>query len=165
MCGSFSIAFQQLHAATEFLSSHQVPINLQYGKSGLSGATIIDLARLQQMAHDPRSIDISTLRCVQGGNRDGPTYEDLLALVYMRSIATFATDPRDYVFGIAGIVDTIASKLKMSYVPFKANYSFTAAQEFWDFTVRLIHGSLELKAISLVQKADRRGLPTPNLPS
>jgi hypothetical protein len=47
ICGSSNIVFDDLHAATEFLSSHQVPIKLQYGKSGLSGAAIIDLALLQ----------------------------------------------------------------------------------------------------------------------
>jgi hypothetical protein len=95
------------------------------------------------MAYDPQSIDISPLRCVRGGNWDAPTFEDLLALMYRRSIATLETDPRDCIFGITGIVNAVARKLEMSYVPLKAIIALEQHKRFRTSQSGLCMGALD----------------------
>lgn len=123
-----------------------------HGKGGVAGAAISQITMLHQMVHSAGFLNLDVLACFQDlDSQSRIDYESILAWVYYRSIATFATDPRDYVFGILGISSAIADRIGMSYEPFKADYSLSAPEVFQSFILRIMDGNFGVRAIALIQ--------------
>jgi len=163
-CGPHIIQLELLQQSAQFLSKHQIPMTPSYGKSGIAGAAISQLTVLQQMVHSPEFVNLDFRKCFQDlDSHSSIDYESLLAWVYWRSISTFASDPRDYVFGILGIANAIANRMGLVFEPHKADYSLSAAEAFQKFIVRIMNGHFGIRAIALIQpSSDNR---TPDLPS
>ncbi|ERF77188.1 hypothetical protein EPUS_06468 [Endocarpon pusillum Z07020] len=135
-----------------------------YGKSGIAGTVISQRFLLQQAVHSAELLDFDFLPCFQNmGSNAGIEYETVLAWVFWQSTTTFATDPRDYVFGIVGIANAISNKRGLPYKPFETDYSLTTAQVLQKFVLRIMDGQLGVRAIALLQKSNENR--TPALPS
>jgi hypothetical protein len=133
-------------------------------EGGIAGAAVYQLSILQLTVQSAEFLELDFLRCFQHLDTTSHIdYESLLAWVYWRSIATFATDPRDYVFGILGIANAIANTIGLTYDPFKADYSLSTAEVFQKFTLRIMSGHFGIPAITLNRpsRCDR----VPGLPS
>lgn len=142
-CGTTLLDWRILQATAEYLSDENVLMGLKYGRSGIGGTAIKHLSALQTAVRCPNSIDFSFLSCLNPGvPNEVPDYESILAWIYWRSITTFATDPRDYVYGIVGVANSIAESLGLDYEPYIADYSLSDSAVFQAFTARLMKGRL-----------------------
>jgi Heterokaryon incompatibility protein (HET) len=155
LCGNVTINVKDLHKAMQFLYDHQIPMTLSYGnEKRTSSATILQLSLLQQAVYGHESLEFDFLKCFRDQKSSSQIdYETLLAWVYWRSIAAFATDPRDYVFGITGVANAIANRMGLEYEPFRADYSLTTAEAFQAYIVRIMKGNYGIRAISLIRQS------------
>ena len=150
--GNYTIDPEVLREAALFLYSSSVNVNLTYGKTDHVGAAVAQQSLLRMYMERPDRLNLSLL-----SEQDFPKYESVLAWVYWRSASTLATDPRDYVYGITGIANALMDRLAqtrgvvVSYQPIKADYSLTVAQVYQAFIARLMHGSVGIRAIALIQ--------------
>ena len=155
LCGNVTINLSDLHKAMQLLSDYQIPMKLSYGNDKRIGsATVLQLSSLQQAVFSHQSLQFEFLKCFQGLDSSLQIdYESLLVLVFWRSMASFSTDPRDYVFGITGVANAIANKMGLEYEPFRTNYSLSTAEAFQAFVVRVMNGSFGIRAISLTRQS------------
>lgn len=170
-CGNVVIDVGRLQKATELLAHHKIPLGLSYGNTHhATVATILQLSLLQSAVKTPDSMNLDFVQCFKTKS-SGIDYGVILAWVYWRSIATFATDARDYVYGIVGVANAIAESMNLDYEPFHVNYALTTAEAYQAFIVYLMQGSFGLRAISFLRRTNSFPIhhptdtPTHSLPS
>ncbi|KAI3324367.1 heterokaryon incompatibility protein-domain-containing protein [Xylariaceae sp. AK1471] len=150
-----------LAEAVSFLTNHSIPIEIQHGNHDAAGIAVHQRFLLKKHLLDVKLT--AGFLPPFALNQGLPNYEALLALTYWHSTATTATDPRDYIYGITGIANVIMDRLLRdevcrlracpAYQPFKVDYTLTTAEVFKQFIVRLMHGSLGIRATTLMQKS------------
>ncbi|KAH0427998.1 hypothetical protein CcaCcLH18_09357 [Colletotrichum camelliae] len=174
MLGDDYIDSDILWSAAVVLYSSGFPLPLPYGHNHSAGYAIVQHSTLRRCVEAPEQLlgllPTSATREMQTGM---PDYEAVLMWVFWRSAATFATDARDYIYGILGVADTIMDRLaqamgchtdesrkygiisrcaQASYMPIKPDYSLDTARVFRDFIVRLMHSSsIGIRAMTLMQ--------------
>lgn len=153
--------------ATTFLYSRGFPLPLPYGQNRSAGYAIVQHSMLRDCVEDTDQL-LSLLPNFATREDQIPDYETVLAWIFWRSAATFATDARDYIYGILGIAETIMDRLghgchntswkdglisrcAPAYTPVKPDYSLDTARVFRDFTIRLMHSSMGIRATTLIQ--------------
>lgn len=155
------------HAAT-FLYSRGFPLPLPYGQNRSAGHAIVQHSLLRDCVEDTDKLH-SLLSKFAAREDQVPDFETVLVWVFWRSVATFATDARDYIYGILGIAETIMDRLRQTvchdqatqghlvsrctpaYTSIKPDYSLDTARVFRDFIIRLMHSSIGIRAITLIQ--------------
>ena len=156
--GPHTLNAHVLEGAALFLSSTSLSMDLKYGRSDVAGAAITQRMLLRKLVMEPDLLQNIPLPYIRN-----PEYEAILAWVYLRSAATFASDPRDYVYGILGVTHALMDRLSrradredgIHYSPIKADYGLSVGQVFQMFTVRLMHGAVGVRAIALIQPGPR----------
>lgn len=194
MLGDHFIDPDVLSQAATYLFQRGLPMQLDYGHNHSAGFAVVQQSTLRRCIEDVNELlyllppfggdsletDEYTQRMecqhYEGLStryrdmRSIPDYEAVMAWVFWRSAATFATEPRDYVYGILGIVDTLMEALHravgcdgtadhrdpnspcpLPYQAIKPDYSLSTAQVFQDFIIRLMHGSVGIRAMTLIQ--------------
>lgn len=165
MLGNGYIDFALLKQATTLLSSRGgFNLPLHYGHSHLAGYAVVQQNTRRKFVEDTGRL-ISHDPTLATQEIQMPDYETVLVWVFWRSVATFATDPRDDVYGIIGVTDTIMKRLAQTmgchnesrknnivshcapaYTPIKPDYSVDTARVFREFIARLMHSSLGIRA-------------------
>lgn len=174
MLGDDYINSTLLWHATTYLHSRGFPLPLDYGQNRSAGHAIVQHSMLRESVEDTDQL-LSLLPSFAARKNQMPEYETVLAWVFWRSVATFATDARDYIYGILGIAETIMDRLGQTgchdkswkdylfsscvpaYTPIKPDYSLDTAQVFRDFIIRLMHSSIGIRAITLIQGSTQIG--------
>ncbi|KAI9147745.1 Heterokaryon incompatibility protein [Paramyrothecium foliicola] len=191
--GDTFIDAEVLHDAAEYLFGLSLSMQLDYGHNATAGYAVVQHGVLRKCLSDmdellrllasmsinnggPTGIDDVSPGFsdeVGGMNEDDiklPDYEAVLAWIFWRSAATFASDPRDYVYGILGMADAIMSRLSalslprtsvdaerlahaIPFTPLEADYTLTTAQVYRTFVVRLMQGSIGIRAMTIIQGA------------
>ncbi|CAO1604277.1 hypothetical protein XANCAGTX0491_007837 [Xanthoria calcicola] len=138
-CGNITIDLAKLLKAARFLSDHQIWMTLSYGNVKRTiHPSILAMSSLQRVVLGDEALEVD--------------FETLLVWVYWRSMAKIATDPRDYVFGIAGVANTLAENLGLQYEPLQVEYSLTTTQVFQAFIKRIMEGTFGIRAIAIVRQ-------------
>ena len=155
LCGNVTINMTDLLDATQFLSDHHIPMKLSYGNERRrTSATVLQLGLLREAIYGSEPFEFGSLECFHDLQLAAQLdYEILLVWVYWRSTATFATDPRDYVFGIIGVANAIANRMGLEYKPFTADYSLTTAEAFQAFVGRILNSKYGIRAIALIRQS------------
>ncbi|KAF9872303.1 hypothetical protein CkaCkLH20_10130 [Colletotrichum karsti] len=152
-----------LWRAATFLYNRAIPLPLHYGHNHSAGYAIVQFSILRKCVEDTDQL-LRLLPMFATRENRRPDYETVLAWLFWRSAATFATDARDYIYGILGIADTImedlaqatecnsnVSRCAPAYTPIKPDYSLDTARVFRDFIIRLMYGSVGIRAMTLIQ--------------
>lgn len=155
------------HAAT-FLYSRGFPLLLPYGQNRSAGHVVVQHSLLRDCVEDTDKLH-GLLSKFAAREDQVPDFETVLVWVFWQSVATFATDARDYIYGILGIAETIMDRLRQTvchdqatqghlvsrcppaYTSIKPDYSLDTARVFRDFIIRLMHSSIGIRAITLIQ--------------
>ncbi|KAK1841567.1 heterokaryon incompatibility protein [Colletotrichum chrysophilum] len=172
MLGDGYIDSDLLWNATVLLYSSGYPLPLPYGHNHSAGYAIVQHSTLRRCVEAPNQL-LGLLPTFAAREMQMPDYETVLMWVFWRSAATFATDARDYIYGILGVADTIMDRLAQAmgcdsesrnysivslcapaYTPIKPDYSLDTARVFQDFIVRLMHSSIGIRAITLMQRGE-----------
>ncbi|KAI1291424.1 heterokaryon incompatibility protein-domain-containing protein [Xylaria venustula] len=159
--GKGFINADMLGDAVSFLTSHSMHVELEYGNNDTAGIAVHQRFLMREYLSDIQQLTrfLPPFIPCQGLI----DYEIVLALVFWHSAATFATDPRDYVYGITGVAnavmdrlmgdkDFIAARKCATYQPFHTDYAVTTAEVYKQFIVRLMEGSVGIRAITLMQR-------------
>lgn len=162
--------------ATTFLHSRGFPLPLYYGQNRSAGYAIVQYSLLRDFVENTDQL-LHLLPNFAAQEDQIPDYETVLVWIFWRSVATFATDARDYIYGILGIAETVMARLghmgchdkslrddivsrcPPAYTPIKPDYSLDTARVFRDFTIRLMHSSIGIRAITLLQGGEGIGEP------
>ncbi|KAL8942516.1 MAG: hypothetical protein Q9216_001617 [Gyalolechia sp. 2 TL-2023] len=154
-CGNVTIDMVNLLKAGSFLSEHQIPMKLSYGKKKETiNPPVLAMSSLQRVVQGHEILELDFLKCFSTSTASPQIdYETLLVWVYWRSIAKIATDPRDYIFGIAGVANTLAKKLGLQYEPLRIDYSLSTSQAFQAFIMRIMKGRFGIRAVSIVRQS------------
>ncbi|GKT61399.1 hypothetical protein ColTof4_01482 [Colletotrichum tofieldiae] len=110
MLGNDYIDCALLWHATIFLYSLALPLPLHYGQNHSAGYAIVQHCILRKCVKDTDQL-LSLLPTFATREMQMLDYETVLAWVFWRSAAMFATDTRDYIYGILGVADTIMDRL------------------------------------------------------
>ncbi|KAL6789009.1 heterokaryon incompatibility domain-containing protein [Trichoderma sp. SZMC 28012] len=173
LCGDHFINPDDLHNAALFLQTLGLTMELQYGNNGTAGTAVMQQSILRACLGDMNQLMkfVSQIPGVASGEHSVPDYESVLAWVFWRSANTYATDPRDFVYGILGLAEAIMERLSnmtndvdssiSAYSPIVPDYSLSTADVFRAFILRLMHSKLGIRAVALitpgVQTGDRPG--------
>lgn len=167
--GSHFIKHDELHSAALFLHSLGLPMKLQYGSNLTAGAAVMQQSILRECLIDMNQLKklVSKVSGTDGDDNQMPDYESVLAWVFWRSAATYATDPRDLVYGILGLAQAVMERLHnvasdtdsrvSSHRPILPDYSLSTASVFRAFILRLLHGKMGIRAITLVTPGVQKG--------
>ncbi|UKZ48411.1 hypothetical protein TrVGV298_002634 [Trichoderma virens] len=171
--GDHFINQDDLHNAALFLQTLGLTMELQYGNNGTAGTAVMQQSILRACLEDMDQLKkfVSQIPWGASDEQNVPDYESVLAWVFWRSATTYATDPRDFVYGILGLAEAIMERLYnitkdadssvLSYKPVIPDYGLSTAQVFQAFILRLMHSKLGIRAIALitpgVQTGDRPG--------
>ncbi|KAL8927091.1 MAG: hypothetical protein Q9172_001513 [Xanthocarpia lactea] len=163
-CGNVTIDFARLLKAAHFLSEHQIPMTLSYSnEKRIIHPPILPMISLQRVVQGHEILQLDFLGCFSNNTAAARIdYESLLVWVYWRSLGKISTDPRDYVFGIAGVANALANKMGLQYEPLKVDYSLTAPQAFENFIKRIMEGRFGIRAISMVRRTTDFAIHHPN---
>ncbi|KAI4220506.1 MAG: hypothetical protein LQ349_008072, partial [Xanthoria aureola] len=153
-CGNITIDLAKLLKAARFLSDHQIWMTLSYGNVKRTiHPSILAMSSLQRVVLGDEALEVDFEVCfLYSPGSAQIDYETLLVWVYWRSMAKIATDPRDYVFGIAGVANTLADNLGLQYEPLQVEYSLTTTQVFQAFIKRIMEGTFGIRAIAIVRQ-------------
>ncbi|KAL6815351.1 heterokaryon incompatibility domain-containing protein [Trichoderma sp. SZMC 28013] len=173
LCGDHFINQDDLHNAALFLQTLGLTMELQYGNNGTAGTAVMQQSILRACLEDMNQLKrfVSQIPGVSGDEHSVPDYESVLAWVFWRSANTYATDPRDFVYGILGLAEAIMERLSnitndvdssiSSYKSIVPDYSLSTANVFRAFILRLMHSKLGIRAVALitpgVQTGDKPG--------
>ncbi|KAI1157806.1 hypothetical protein F5B18DRAFT_643548 [Nemania serpens] len=155
-----------LKEAVRFLASHSVQVDTQYGNNDTAGIAQHQRFLLREYLLDmPLLAD--SLPSFPAQN-DLPDYESLLVLAYWHSCATFATDARDYVYGVIGIANAAMDRFVRvkgctiwtctGYRQLLPDYKLSTAEVFKEFILRLLHSRFGIRAITIMQKNAHKDL-------
>lgn len=160
--------------ATTYLYSRGFPLPLDYGQNRSTGYAIVQHSMLRNSVEDTDQL-LSLLPSFAPRENQMPEYETVLVWVFWRSVATFATDARDYIYGILGVAEAIMDRLGQTgchdktwrdylisrcvpaYTPIQPDYSLDTARVFQEFIIRLMHSSIGIRAITLIQGSTQIG--------
>ncbi|KAL7904832.1 heterokaryon incompatibility domain-containing protein [Trichoderma velutinum] len=173
LCGDRFVNQDDLHNAALFLQTLGLTMELQYGNNGTAGTAVMQQSILRACLEDMNQLKkfVSQIPGVAGDEHRAPDYESVLAWVFWRSANTYATDPRDFVYGILGLAEAMMERLSnitndtdssiSSYKPIIPDYSLSTANVFRAFILRLMHSKLGIRAVALitpgVQTGDKPG--------
>jgi hypothetical protein len=169
MHGDHFINPDVLHYAALFLHTLGISMELEYGSNVTAGAAVMQQSILRACLEDMNQLRefVSQVPGVAGDEHKMPDYESILAWVFWRSATTYATDPRDLVYGILGLAEAVMGRLNYtandtgsvisSYKPITPDYNLSTADVFRAFILRLMHSKLGIRAVALITPGVQTG--------
>lgn len=175
MYGHHFVNYETLHNAVQFLHALGLSMGLDYGSNVTAGTAVMQQSLLRACLHDVNQLERRFISQVPGSVGGGehltkgkvPDYESVVAWVFWRSLTTFASDPRDFVFGILGLAEAVVESLNKGssddestisgYNPIVPDYSLSTADVFRAFILQLMHGKLGIRVITLITPGIQTG--------
>ncbi|KAI0392957.1 hypothetical protein F5Y17DRAFT_333475 [Xylariaceae sp. FL0594] len=154
---------ETLGDAVSFLvHSFYQPDALSYGLSDFIGSPVYHRYMMRDVLLDIQALAEFLARLPT--DHGVPRYETTLGVIYRRSDSLITRYPRDYVYGIVGIArivmdrffegEVCRTRACTAYVPATVDYNLTSEEVFKQFTVKLMHGSIGVRAMALTQRRD-----------
>jgi hypothetical protein len=141
ICGQEEVAFEQFWM-THFLLSEMIELN-KHNKVGLEKFVLVD--KYVKGMSDPTNITLATIRWLitlrQHLLELREEFQPGVFLLASRTRAAIASDPRDKIYGLFGL-------LPSSSLPIQPDYYMDVAKVYTSFTLSLIRSSLRILTLA-----------------